>query len=31
MPSRLPSLKVVLLLLLPFMLALGIWLGGHPQ
>ena len=31
MPSRLPSLKVVLLLLLPVMLALGIWLGGHPQ
>ena len=31
MPSRLPSSKVVLLLLLPVMLALGIWLGGHPQ
>ena len=31
MPSRRPSLKAVLLLLLPVMLALGIWLGGHPQ
>ena len=31
MPSRLPSSKVVLLLLLPCMLALGIWLGGHPR
>src|SRR3954454_7623307 len=31
MPSPLPNLKVVLLLLLPCMLALGIWLGGHPQ
>lgn len=32
MPARLPSLKVVLLLiLLPCMLALGIWLGAHPR
>jgi carboxyl-terminal processing protease len=31
MPSRRSSLKAVLLLLLPVMLALGIWLGGHPQ
>ena len=32
MPSRLPSLKVVLTLLLPWCtLALGIWLGGHPH
>jgi carboxyl-terminal processing protease len=31
MPSRLPVMKVVLLLLLPCMLALGIWLGGHPR
>ena len=31
MPSRLPSSKLVLLLLLPCMLALGIWLGGHPR
>ena len=31
MPSRLPSPKLVLLLLLPCMLALGIWLGGHPR
>ena len=31
MPSRLPSLKVVLIVFLPCMLALGIWLGGHPQ
>jgi len=31
MPSRLPSSKVVLLLLLPCMLVLGIWLGGHPR
>lgn len=31
MPSRLPSSKVVLLLLLPGMLVLGIWLGAHPR
>ncbi len=31
MPSRLPSAKLVLLLLLPCMLALGIWLGAHPR
>ncbi len=31
MPSRLPSMKLVLLLLLPCMLVLGIWLGGHPR
>ena len=31
MPSRLPSSKVVLLLLAPCMLVLGIWLGGHPR
>ena len=31
MPSRLPSMKLVLLLLAPCMLALGIWLGGHPR
>ncbi|MDQ3723730.1 MAG: S41 family peptidase [Actinomycetota bacterium] len=31
MPSRLPSLKAVLLLLLPCMLILGIWLGAHPR
>ena len=31
MPSRLPGKTLVLLLLLPCMLALGIWLGGHPR
>jgi len=31
MPSRLPSLKLVLVVLAPCMLALGIWLGGHPR
>ncbi|MGH2900022.1 MAG: S41 family peptidase, partial [Solirubrobacteraceae bacterium] len=31
MPSRLPSLKVVLILLAPCLLALGIWLGAHPR
>ena len=31
MPSRLPSLKVVLILLAPCMLVLGIWLGAHPR
>ncbi len=31
MPSRLPSLKIVLVLLVPALLALGIWLGGHPR
>ena len=31
MPVRLPSLKVVLILLVPCMLALGIWLGAHPR
>lgn len=31
MPSRLPSLKVVLIVLAPCLLALGIWLGGHPR
>jgi carboxyl-terminal processing protease len=30
-PRRPPSLALVLALLLPFVLALGIWLGGHPQ
>ncbi len=31
MPSRLPSLKVVLAVLAPCMLVLGVWLGGHPR
>jgi carboxyl-terminal processing protease len=31
MPSRLPSLKVVLIVLAPCLLVLGIWLGGHPR
>jgi carboxyl-terminal processing protease len=31
LPARLPSLKVVLVLLVPCMLALGIWLGAHPR
>ena len=31
MPSRLPSPKVVLIVLVPCMLALGIWLGAHPR
>ena len=31
MPSRLPSLKVVLVVLAACMLVLGIWLGGHPR
>lgn len=31
MPARLPSLKVVLIMLAPCMLALGIWLGAHPR
>ena len=31
MPSRLPSLKVVLAVLVPCMLVLGIWLGAHPR
>jgi carboxyl-terminal processing protease len=30
-PARLPSLKVVLIVLAPLMLVLGIWLGAHPQ
>ncbi len=31
MPSRLPSIKVVLIALVPCMLVLGIWLGAHPR
>ena len=31
MPARLPSLKLVLILLVPCMLVLGIWLGAHPR
>ncbi len=31
MPSRLPKLNIVLAALLPSMLVLGIWLGGHPR
>lgn len=31
MPARLPSLKVVLIVLAPCMLVLGIWLGAHPR
>ena len=31
MPSRLPSLKAVLIVLVPCMLVLGIWLGAHPR
>lgn len=31
MPKRLPSLKVVLIVLAPCMLVLGIWLGAHPH
>jgi len=30
-PSRLPSIKVVLIALVPCMLVLGIWLGAHPR
>jgi carboxyl-terminal processing protease len=30
-PARLPSLKLVLILLVPCMLVLGIWLGAHPR
>jgi len=30
-PARLPSLKVVLIVLAPCMLVLGIWLGAHPR
>jgi len=30
-PSRLPSLKAVLIVLVPCMLVLGIWLGAHPR
>jgi len=30
-PRRLPSLTLVLALALPFVLAGGIWLGGHPR
>jgi carboxyl-terminal processing protease len=30
-PARLPSLKVVLILLVPCMLVFGIWLGAHPR
>jgi carboxyl-terminal processing protease len=30
-PRRLPSLSLFLALLLPLVLALGIWLGGHPR
>jgi len=31
MPRRLPKLNIVLAALLPSMLVLGIWLGGHPR
>ena len=31
MPSRLPSLKVVRIVLAPCLLVLGIWLGAHPR
>lgn len=31
MPRRLPTLSIVLAALLPSMLVLGIWLGGHPR
>ncbi len=31
MPTRLPKLSIVLAALLPSMLVLGIWLGGHPR
>ncbi|MGH2839878.1 MAG: S41 family peptidase, partial [Solirubrobacteraceae bacterium] len=31
MPSRLPKLNILLAALLPSMLVLGIWLGGHPR
>ena len=31
MPRRLPSVTLFLALSLPFVLALGIWLGGHPR
>jgi carboxyl-terminal processing protease len=30
-PARLPSLKVVLIALVPTMLLVGIWLGAHPR
>jgi len=30
-PGRLPKLSIVLAALLPTMLVLGIWLGGHPR
>jgi carboxyl-terminal processing protease len=31
MPRRLPSLSLLLALMIPLVLVLGIWLGGHPQ
>jgi carboxyl-terminal processing protease len=31
MPRRLPKLNIVLAALLPSLLVLGIWLGGHPR
>jgi carboxyl-terminal processing protease len=30
-PRRLPSLTIVLVVVLPLLLVLGIWLGGHPR
>jgi carboxyl-terminal processing protease len=30
-PRRLPSLTILLVVIMPLLLALGIWLGGHPR
>jgi carboxyl-terminal processing protease len=30
-PRRLPSLTILLVVVMPLLLALGIWLGGHPR
>jgi carboxyl-terminal processing protease len=30
-PRRLPSLTILLVVLMPLLLVLGIWLGGHPR
>ena len=31
MPRRLPSLTILLVVVMPLLLVLGIWLGGHPR
>jgi carboxyl-terminal processing protease len=30
-PRRLPSLTIILIVVMPLLLVLGIWLGGHPR